>query len=758
MTPLGLIGSFDPDNVWMKTKFAISGSKKDKTLQFEDMGDTLRAALYQNQIFLVIDQDTSNAQKLFTFGDADATVELADWFFDLQLQGKNPDGVPPILLLKFFRDKSIKELVDDQSLWEDATTFSSDPSERQTQLQKIIEDAEKAVEADPNSVYANFVSMVNDPAFTGFIAVNTALKLDELPPVIKALLGGMTKDGKSNIAAFRAHHVGVKISDTSNSSVVSLDSSSIFALVDYEDTSTSGTSLSVRTVEPLESDVPGIYGDTTGLDYYGFKVIYLRALFENNALTSFAAEVDLMVNNLFAVGVNLGNNGGSGTEEDDNIIKISGSYSEHDGAQTYSFIAEKTYEFTYDDNTYLKKITFDKVQFSATEENAGNGTTSKISSRFAIWGSMEFNKLEFLDMFSFKKLSFADLGIEMSYNLTVYGGGKDPETSDLSLWFSPGNLRFDFGDTEQRTDDDSMLALLPFKLKSFLYSEKGQSISELDYFEISLETLGITPASEPPASSKFNFGLIFDLDLGSLGALVGDLSAFKFSIFLGWQPPSGGKPNALVFGVQMPEADGKLELNIQGVLKISIEQFQLKWTNDTKDKLLVVALYNSYMEILGTRMPPGNIFFNFALFAPTKGENKIGWIAAFNKNAEEEKKALGVSMDGPLQAVQQLKLAENGDEGSKVFDLEYLGVGQRVGPEKNLTNFDEFLEYVRTDFWTAVNSGKYDEVYKPEGGWMVVANFVSTRPRRSGLRLLRLHAVLLIKDLYYQRGSQGTEL
>ena len=47
-----------------------------------------------------------------------------------------------------------------------------------------------------------------------------------------------------------------------------------------------------------------------------------------------------------------------------------------------------------------------------------------------------------------------------------------------------------------------------------------------------------------------------------------------------------------------------------------------------------------------------------------------------------------------------------------------------VGPEKNLTNFDEFLEYVRTDFWTAVNSGKYDEVYKPEGGWMVVANFV----------------------------------
>jgi hypothetical protein len=737
MTPLGLIGGFDQNNVWMSTQFALSGAKKDKVLQFEDMQETLRSALYQNQIFLVIDQNTSGAQKLFTFGDTDATVELSDWFFDLRLQGQDPDGVPPIILLKFFRDKSIKELVDDQSLWADATAFSSAPSERQAQLKKIIEDAESA---GPNSVYANFNTVVNDPAFSGLLAINTALKLEELPAVIRALLGGMIKeDGSSNIAAFRAHHVGVNISDTGNSGAVALDSSSVFALVDYEDDSTSsGGSLSVRTIEPNESLVPGIYANAAGSNYYGFKVIYLRALFENNALTSFEAEIDLTVNNLFAVAVNLlKDNLGAGAEGgDDNVIKIKGSYSEHDGAQTYSFVAEKTYEFTYEDNTYLKAITFDKVQFSATEDTAATGDAtgggdssddgekSKISSRFAIWGSMEFNKLEFLDMFSFKELSFADLGIEMSYLLTVYGGGKPPETSDLSLNFAPGNLRFDFGETVQRTDDDSLLALLPFKLKSFLYSENGQSISDLDYFEISLETLGITPQSNPPASSTFNFGLIFDLELGSLGALVGDLSAFKFSIFLGWQPPSGSKPNALVFGVQMPEADGKLELNIEGVLKIFIEQFQLKWTQDTEDKLLVLALYNSYMEILGTRMPPGNIFFDFALFAPTKGENKIGWIAAFNKQAEEEK-ALAVSMKGPVDAARQLKLAENGDGGdSKVFDLEYLGVGQRVGPEKNLSSFDEFLDYVRTDFWTAVNSGKYGDVYKPDGGWMVVANFV----------------------------------
>ena len=723
MTPLGLLGGFDQNDVWRNTKFALSGANKNRLLQFEDMQDALRSALTQNQVFLVVDQNTSGGANLFGFGPQDATVELADWFFDLQLQGQDPDGVPPILMLKLFRDKSIKDLVNDRSLWEDSTTFSSDPAQRQEQLQKIIEHAEDAVKADAESVYTNFVTVVNDPAFAGLIAVNTALALDELPAPIRALLGGMTKpDGSSNIAAFRAHHVGVMISDTGNQPTVTIDSSSIFALVDYNDASDSNVSSSAITRQPgAEKAVRS----SVSVDY-GFKVTYLRALFENNALASFSAEIDLTVNSLFSVGVNLGGGSGNVSKGDDNIIKIAGSYSNHDGAQTYSFVATKSYEFTYDNNTYLKKITFDKVQFSATEESGtppgnGAGTTSTISSRFAIWGSMEFNKLEFLDMFSFEKLSFANLGIEMSYQLTVYGGGKPPETKDLRLKFSPGNLRFDFGSTKQRNDDNSMLALLPFKLKSFLYSEEGQSITELDYFGISLGSFGVT--TDP----TFNFALIFDLDLGSLGGLVGSLSAFKFSVLLGWQPPSGTTPNALVFGVQMPEADGKLELNIEGVLKISIQQFQLKYNSDTPNKLLVLALYHCYMEILGTRIPPGDLFFDFALFAPTKGDDKIGWIAAFSKDekSDEDAGTVGVSMEGPLDATRQLaSVADTGSNGGggKLLTLDYLGVGQRVGPTEDYSNFDEFLEYVKGDFWKAVNSGKFGDVYKPDGGWMVVAS------------------------------------
>lgn len=748
MTPLGLVGGFDANSVWRETSFAISGKQTKRMLQFQNMGDAIRSAFYQNQIFMVIDQDTADTTSLFSFDAADATVELADWFFDLRLKGADPAGVPPIIILKFFRDKSIKELVQDQSIWEAAPTFSSAPATRQQDILKIIAEAEAAVEKEGrSSIYHNFVQVVNDPQFTGLLALNTALDLQDLPAVIKALLGGMVRDDEngqtvSNVDAFRAHHLGVSISDTGADETVTLDSSSIFALVDYEDEGASTTSLQTRSDAGLARDLDvldSIYPcGQNGLTCYGFKVIYLRALFENNALASFDAEVDLSVNNLFAVGVN---QEGAATEgaAKDNIVKINGSYSEHDGAQTYSFLAKKTYEFTFDNNTYLKKITFDKVQFSATEEESGDSTTSTISSRFAIWGSMEFNELEFLDMFSFEKLSFADLGIEMSYQL-VLDPGAPPKTQDLTMNFAPGNLRFDFGATKQRTTNDSMLALLPFKLKSFLYSEKGQDISDLDYFGVSLNSLG-----QVDTSPTFNFALIFDLDLGSLGGLVGDLSAFKFSMILGWQPPSGPNPNALVFGIQMPEADGKLELTIEGVLKISIKEFQLKYVTSSTDKLLVLSMHDSYMEILGTRIPPGNIFFDLALFAPTKGENKIGWIAALNAQDPKEK-AQAISMDGPMEALEAASRAQvtdvlerqfgdaapvalaqdkkSGDEGSNLIKLDYLGVGQRVGPDAKLDNFDAFLAYMRKDFWAAIKAGDYDKVYKPDGGWIIVSNVV----------------------------------
>ena len=51
-----------------------------------------------------------------------------------------------------------------------------------------------------------------------------------------------------------------------------------------------------------------------------------------------------------------------------------------------------------------------------------------------------------------------------------------------------------------------------------------------------------------------------------MGGLVGSLSAFKFSILIGWltEDTTGG----IAFGLQLPQADGKLEIKIEGVLNL----------------------------------------------------------------------------------------------------------------------------------------------------------------------------------------------
>ena len=793
MTPLGLLGGFDGAN-WDSTQLAMD--PQNNILQITGMQDKIRSVLSQNQVFAVMSRDAGQFQfKDPDQGEPSDLVDISGWAFALDPDGTaDPDGVPPVLILKFYKDKSIKDLVEDASLWSAPDTFNANPSGAdpsnsapniQAYLREVISTAEAAVEADQTSVYANFVATVNSTSFTGMLAVNSNLRLDDLPDAIKALLGGMVKeDGSSNIAAFRAHHVGVQISDTDSSlETPTLTQSAYFALVDYEAPVQDSEAGGAPGAPCGDTRLTTSAGGVDPSDFYSFKVEYLRALFSNSELTDFSAKILLTVNNLFDVGVNLFSDLAGGAEGDDsNVITITGSYEDQGGTEAYSFIAEKTFEFTFDGaqsedgdtagekaskdsgetNAYLQKITFTKVQFSATSSaegdaggDAGSGTTETINSRFSIWGSMEFQNLDFLDVLSFDKLVFADLGISMTYDLTTFTDGTEPDTSTPSLAFSPGNLRFDVSQSSTRDEPDSLLDLLPFKLTSFMYSEQGQQVADLNYFPIAIGVDGFSTE----ISTSYKYALAFDFDLGSMGGLVGSSAAFKFGILIGWQPPEDG--GGLVLGVQMPEADGKLEITIEGVLTISIEHFILKYVerentedDDTPD-LFVLGLEKAYIEILNTRMPPKGTI-SLGIFAPTEGADKVGWIAAYQKGEESSKAAggaFGPASESPIGAIEQLEgpsrrggLSKEGsagighpmvleaqasggaaddDEGSSTFDLTYLGIGQRVGPSPDSppTNFDAFLEYMEDEFFQAFKDGKYDEIYHPDSDWLFVTKF-----------------------------------
>lgn len=777
MMPQGLLAGLtpDPNPVWQTLRIAKSPSG---ILEFLGLGTEIRQTLLQNQIFAVI--STTQNGSLFEFAGISQQINIADWIFNLTPDGtrsSDAEKTPPILILKFYPGQSIASLVNDIRFWSLPDTFNAPDftaAQAQAYLQKMIQDACAAVyqgqctdgspnnsqaQPDTSSIYYNFYQVVTDPNFSGLLAVNCNMELDALPLAIRAILGGMTKTPPgggppvSNIDAFRVHHVGVQINDTDpKNPSPTLTQSSLFGLVDYEKPQNGATQA-----------LAAASADGIGIDY-SFEVEYLRALFINAELRQFACKINLTVNSLFATNVTLDANS-------NNIVVITGSYQAHSGEDddntgqssgqdVYSFIAEGNFAFTFSENPYLKSITLTKLQFSFLQEtpvagNGGGGTTTTIESRFSIWGNMVFNQLKVLDIFSFEKLSFADLGIGVKYNLTTFAAPPDPPpppvTTVPQLTFSPGDLRFDFSQTTDRNADGTgLLSLIPFKLKSFLYSQHAdQTLESLKYFSFSAN-------KEIPAlsslSDTFNYALIFDLDLGSMGGLVGSLSAFKFSIIIGWL---SGAQGGLALGVQLPQADGKLEIKIEGVLTLSIQEFKLQYQTITGtgtprdgEQIFVLGMHKTYLELFGMRLPPGTALLDFALFVPTEDAQQLGWIAAYNNEpgANGGGKAARLLTDGHESRERVLAgeggagIGDNGNGGngnggngggggnggSSVFELLYLGGGQRVGPDpkapKQPTNFKDFLKFMTTDFWDSFKKNDYAAIYHPESKWLIVAD------------------------------------
>jgi hypothetical protein len=119
------------------------------------------------------------------------------------------------------------------------------------------------------------------------------------------------------------------------------------------------------------------------------------------------------------------------------------------------------------------------------------------------------------------------------------------------------------------------------------------------------------------------YGLVFNLNLGTLGALAADVG-FVPTFALIWSPGSGA-PQAFA-GIHFPGlSGGQDQVSLMGVLKLGMQNVELVRQGGE----FVLLLDGIALKFMGKSLPPGGSF-DFYLFG-SKGANQLAWYGAFLK-------------------------------------------------------------------------------------------------------------------------------
>jgi hypothetical protein len=204
-------------------------------------------------------------------------------------------------------------------------------------------------------------------------------------------------------------------------------------------------------------------------------------------------------------------------------------------------------------------------------------------------------------------------------------------------------LSFDLANSVAR--DNSLFHRFPLKLSAFVATPDprllaasapvpdAQAPDKLGY--VSIDALVQQSVMTAPW-----YGLLFEIDLGTLGALAGSVG-LKLSLLVAWS--GGGTPDqpAVYLGVQMPGMKGALgvELPLQGVLSLGFRTIQfLVYTDPQQGRGYTMRFRNFALRFLGLSFPPGhNDIYLFGNPNQTSG-TKLGWYAAYSADQDDKKK------------------------------------------------------------------------------------------------------------------------
>ena len=535
---------------------------------------------------------------------------LSGWTFQLsprswrrQSKPAKPESDAPTIMLVKLCPRSLESLAADPPAWSwPAAGGLPDGGIAATQqeLARIFEAARKRAEDDTvpaNDPYKAFYrTVVADPAWIGVLFLNAPISLGALPSELQFATAGIDSE------RFYAHHIGFSLTPVRlDGTTISTQQTAAFGLIDYQDPID-------QTLDPYDPEQIS----------FAFKTQVLTARFANAVLTDFSARVQLMVNELFGVGL---------TKLDPthgNNLVLNGSAQRTGGAPAYAFELEGVNRFVTT-RSMLQSIDVERVRLATA---VGTDQAGWVSTSFVLGGQLRFADLPWFDHFSYGPafgdppvdgwLAYEGLTVTMSYALD----GQQKKTFTLDL--TPVQL----DPSRSQPRPNALVNRFPVSLTGLIASPADQKPQDLGYLSVSAD-LEQTPL-DPPW-----FGLVWSLELGTFGALS-DGAPVSLQILAGWGPGAADGDRPAYLGLKLPGyGAGGVTWPLQGVMRLGFRSMGFETfeepSKDTpigRERHYILRLRHLALSILGISFPPGEL--DLVLFGdPTGASRSVGWYAAY---------------------------------------------------------------------------------------------------------------------------------
>jgi hypothetical protein len=557
-----------------------------------------------------------------------------------------------LVIFKFAVGRTLRQLTDDVSSWawpEVAAFPGGTIDDARVVLQDIYKSAAEAYartsEGGKSSPYAHFIQLLDEPTWTGIIAFSVDVPLRSLPAPLQALSAGIDADN------FYAHHVGFNITPFgADPGSLAFGQTSTFGLIDYQD----------HADQFFEENI-----------HFAFKVLQLTLAFRNSVITDFSSQIELLVNRLFGAVTRV-----NPTEHGNNVI-LDGVYQEQAGADglphgtyVFSLRQQNTIEMDY---SALRQVVLRSTRLVTTKPADPSQPSSQAVSTFVMGGDMEFYEPPRFDPFSFggtetittadstrtidSRLRFDNLAIQMTFT----PGSATPPVFSLVT----EALSFDLANSRARTK--SLFSAFPLKLSGFLATPDPElarppqppskaSVQGPETF--GFVTVGVstndptstdgsgTGAQPAPVFQQARmldpwYGIVYDIDLGTLGALAGSVG-LTLSVLVAWSGGGTREEPAIYLGVRLPGIRGALGISValEGILSLGFRNIQFLASDDpvTQRREYMLRLRNFALRFLGLAFPPGhNDIYLFGNPDQSGATPKLGWYAAYSKGNDEKK-------------------------------------------------------------------------------------------------------------------------